>query len=268
MATLGQDLRYAIRRMKRTPGFTAVAIATLALGLGLNSAVESGQRAFPETSAARRCRAAGAGRPVPGLAAWSSVGFSLSYPDYLHYRDHARTFADLQAHYPTSPMHVSTADGGFDLTGSVVTANYFHVLRLKPALGRFFSADEDQVPDRHPVAVLSQDLWRNRFGADPQILDAVVRINGTSFTIVGVAPEESPRHRPRRDAHRHLDSHGDVQGGVSILRWLVAGMQRHQHDRPAARVGLHSGCPGRDDRSRATARGGVSRTRTKDAERW
>ncbi len=189
MATLGQDLRYAIRRMKLTPGFTAVAIATLALGLGLNSAVWSLANALflkplPLDDARRLVL-------VDQALAWrpEQAGFTLSYPDYLHYRDHSRMFADLAAHYSTSPMHVSTADGGFDLTGSVVTANYFHVLRLKPALGRFFSADEDQVPDRNPVAVLSQDLWQNRFGGDPQILDAVVRINGTSFTIVGVAPE-------------------------------------------------------------------------------
>jgi putative ABC transport system permease protein len=189
VATLGQDLRYAIRRMKRTPGFTAVAIATLALGLGINSAVWSLANALflkplPLDDPGRLVQ-------VDQSLAWrpGQPGFSLSYPDYLHYRDHARTFADLAAHYPTSPMHVASGDGGFDLTGSVVTANYFSVLRLRPVLGRFFSADEDQVPDRNPVAVLSHDLWRSRFAADEQILDTVVRINGTSFTVVGVAPE-------------------------------------------------------------------------------
>ena len=72
-----------------------------------------------------------------------------------------------------------------------MTANYFTVLRLKPVLGRFFTVDEDQVPDRNAVAVLSQDLWRNRFGGDPRILDAEVRINGTSFT-VSASPRKGP----------------------------------------------------------------------------
>ena len=71
----------------------------------------------------------------------------------------------------------------------MVTANYFDLLRLKPAIGRFFLPDEDRVPGRNPVAVLSHDLWRTRFGADAGILGTSVRINGTAFTVVGIAPE-------------------------------------------------------------------------------
>ena len=67
----------------------------------------------------------------------------------------------------------------------MVTANYFDLLRLKPALGRFFLPDEDRVPGRNPVAVLSHDLWRTKFGADAGILGTSVRINGTAFTVVG-----------------------------------------------------------------------------------
>jgi len=87
-------------------------------------------------------------------------------------------------------MRVSLPDGGFGVTGSVVTANYFSVLRLQPSIGRFFSEDEDRVPGRNPVAILSHDLWRSRFGGDPQIVGASVRINGTDFTVVGIAPED------------------------------------------------------------------------------
>jgi hypothetical protein len=101
-----------------------------------------------------------------------NYAFPLSYPDYLSYRDHVRTFAGLAAHYATSPMHVSLPDGGFGVTGSVVTANYFSVLRLQPSIGRFFSEDDDRVPGRNPVAILSHDLWRSRFGGDPQIVGA------------------------------------------------------------------------------------------------
>lgn len=189
MTMCGQDVRHAVRMMKRTPGFTAAAIATLALGLGLNSAVLSlaytlFQKPLPLSEPSRLVL-------VDQTLATRSErsSFSLSYPDYVYYRDHARSFAELAAHYPTSPIHVTSRDAGFDIMGSVVTANYFSALGLQPAVGRFFFAEEDQVPGKNPVAVLSHDLWRNRFGADDRILGTDVRINGTSFSVIGIAPE-------------------------------------------------------------------------------
>jgi predicted permease len=174
--------------MRRTPGFTAAAIATLALGLGLNSAVSSLAYALfvnplpleePE-------RLVLVDQTLTGRPQFS---FPLSYPDYEYYRDHAHRFAGLAAHYATSPMHLATQESTFDLLGSVVTANYFSVLRLRPAIGRFFTADEDSVPGRNPVAVLSHELWQNELGRDPGILGTDVRVNGTVFRVIGVAPE-------------------------------------------------------------------------------
>jgi len=189
MASIHQDLRYAIRRLKETPGFTIAAIVTLALGLGLNSAVLSVAysiflKPLPLSDSSRLALVdeTHAGSPT-------TFAYTLSYPDYLYYRDHTRTFAGLAAHYATSPMHISLPDGGLNLMGSVVTANYFSVLRLKPAFGRFFTDDEDRDPGRSSVAVLGHDLWRSRFGADPAVIGTVVRINGTNFTVVGIAPE-------------------------------------------------------------------------------
>jgi putative ABC transport system permease protein len=189
MASIGQDLRYALRRMKATPGFTAAAVATLALGLGVNSAVLSLAHAIflkplPLQEASRLVLVE---QTVPSRP--STFAFPLSYPDYLYFRDHARTFEALAAHYPTSPLYVVTPDGGFTVSGSVVTASYFAVLRLQPAFGRFFTADEDRVPGRTPVVILGHDLWRSRFGGDPGILGRTVRINGTAFAVVGIAPE-------------------------------------------------------------------------------
>ena len=189
MTITGQDLHYAIRSMKQTPGFTVAAIATLALGLGVNSAVLSLAEAIflkplplPEAS---RLVLVDQTLPLrPPIYA-----FPLSYPDYLYYRDHARTFEGLAAHYATSPLHVSTSDGGFGVLGSVVTANYFSVLRVRPAMGRFFTDEEDRTPGKNPVAILSHHLWASRYGADGQILGAIVRINGTDFTVVGIAPD-------------------------------------------------------------------------------
>jgi MacB-like periplasmic core domain/FtsX-like permease family len=189
VATLSQDVRYAVRRIKDAPLFTVAAILTLALGLGVNSAVLS----FANTIFVKPLRLPDPSRLVvvhqrrPNRPTTNS--YPLSYPDYLYFRDHARTFASLAAHYATSPMHVSRAEGGFDVTGSVVTVSYFETLRLRAFLGRFFTSEEDRIPGRNPVAVLGHDLWRSRFGGDPRILGAVVRINGTDFTVVGVAQE-------------------------------------------------------------------------------
>lgn len=188
MRTIGQDVRYAIRRMKGTPGFTLAAIATLALGLGVNSAALGLADALylkplpaPDASRLVLVDATLPNRPP-------TFAFTVSYPDYLYYRDHARTFTALSAHYATSPLQVSLPQGGFGVRGSVVTASYFSVLQIQPALGRFFTDEEDRVPERNPVAVLSHDLWRTRYGADRGIIGDTIRINGTAFTVVGIAP--------------------------------------------------------------------------------
>lgn len=184
-----QDVRVALRSLGKTPGFTVAAIVTLALGLGLTSAVMSVAyalflRPLPVDHAARLAFVdqTRIDRPV-------TSGFGFSYPDYLHYRDHTRAFSELAAHYSTSPMSVVTPGGPVSVSGAVVTANYFTVLRLTPRAGRFFSAGEDRVPGRDAVAILSHDFWRTRFAADPRVLGSTVRINGAPFTIIGITPE-------------------------------------------------------------------------------
>jgi predicted permease len=182
-----QDLRIALRRMWKTPGFTAAAIGTLALGLGLTSAVMSLAyavflRPLPVDDAARVVFVQQA-RDRPG-------DWWYAYPDYLYLREHARAFSELAAHNSTAPpMIVATPGGPVGVSGAVVSANYFAVLRLMPRAGRFFSADEDRVPGRDAVAILSYDFWRTQFAEDPRLIGTTVRINGTPFTVVGIAPE-------------------------------------------------------------------------------
>jgi predicted permease len=183
-----QDVRIAFRRMRAAPGFTVAAVATLALGFGLTSAILSLAyalffRPLPVDDPSRLAIVDQTlvNRPI-------TAGYPFSFADYEYYRDHTRTFHELAAHYSTSPMNVVTPAGPLNLLGSVVTSNYFSVLRLQPALGRFFSADEDRVPGRNPVTVLGHDLWRTKFDADAGILGATVRINGTDFTVIGIAP--------------------------------------------------------------------------------
>ncbi len=188
MAWLRQDVRYAIRGMGRTPGFTVAAVATLALGLGLNASICS----LAYTLFIRPLPFDDAGRLAlvdQTLTGRPALGYPLSYPDYAYYHEHSHRFAALAAHYPTSPMQVATADSTFNASGAVVTQNYFDVLRLRPALGRFFDVEEDRVPGRNPVVVISHDLWRTAFSLDPRVLGSDLRINGTAFRIIGVTPE-------------------------------------------------------------------------------
>jgi predicted permease len=181
-----QDLRYALRGMRARPAFTIAAVLTLAFGAGAISTVFT----LANTLFFRELPVDHPDRLVIVQATrrhghW--LGW-VSYPDYVHFRDGAKTLEGLAAHYSTAPLFVTTANRSQELNGAVVSANYFPLLGLNPALGRFFRPDEDSVPDRNPVAVLSYALWRNWFGASPDVLGAALRINGTAFTVIGVAP--------------------------------------------------------------------------------
>jgi predicted permease len=191
---LWRDVRHGVRLLARARGFTVLAVVTLALGIGATTAMVSLVRALffaplgvedasrlvelHQTLAHRRER----------------LAFSVSLADYWYYRDRARTLPELAAHYPTAPLHLVTMhpEGGMRsmaITGSVVTANYFSTLRLRPQLGRFFMSREDEAPDRDPVVVIGDDLWRRAFDADPQVLGRSLSLNGAAFTVVGVAPD-------------------------------------------------------------------------------
>ena len=187
LETLVQDVRYGARMLRKNPGFTAVAILTLALGMGANTAIFSfvdqlllRPLPFPEPDRlVSPCYRSIRGSDV------SDAG--MSFPDYVYYRDHSATLAGLAA--------FSDVEAGFRLDnqrvrlpGEIVSYNYFSVLGVSPFLGRWFRPDEDAVPGRNPVVVLGYALWQQAFGSDPAVLGRPVVINGASFTIVGIAP--------------------------------------------------------------------------------
>jgi predicted permease len=183
--TVWQDLRYALRMMRRSPGFTAVAVVTLALGIGANTTIFSFIDAFflrplPVEDPFRLVSVYGDPNPYSGFC----------YPEYTHFRDHSTVFAGLAAHYSTAPLNVVADGDSKEAAGAVVSGNYFSVLRVKPLLGRFFAPDEDAVPDRNPVAVISFGLWQSRFAGDPAIVGKPLRVNGAPFTVNGVTPQE------------------------------------------------------------------------------
>jgi predicted permease len=180
MRTLLQDFRYALRMLLRSPGFAAVAVLTLALGIGANTAVFSVVNTLIL-------------RPLPVERPSELVflqnaryGPSQSFPDYRDLRDRNQVFAGLLG-YRMAPMELETDGGAERIWGYLATGNYFDVLGVKPALGRFFHQSEDLHPEASPYAVLSYGAWQARFGGDPAIVGKTIRINRLPYTVFGVA---------------------------------------------------------------------------------
>jgi len=192
MKTLWHDVQFGLRMLWKTPGFTAVAVLTLALGIGANSAIFSAVSAF----LLRPMAVEEPGRLVrifeahPGSGASPhGLDSSFSYPDYLDYRDGARTFEGLAVHRMVQAA-LGVGEQNEALWGEMVSGNYFDALRVRPALGRGFLPDENEAPGAKPVVVLGHNLWRNRFKADRTLVGQTVTLNNQPFTVVGVAPEE------------------------------------------------------------------------------
>ena len=188
LATTLQDVRYGLRLLRRSPAFTITALLTLALTMGAVSTVITLANAFVL-------------RPMPGARPHELVVLTkyrhtprawarISYLDYVHIRDHTTTLSGLGAHCGYgAPWWVTYNGQSKELGFSIVSANYFSVLGLKPARGRFFSAEEDSVPGRDRVVVISHDVWRAGWNASPDAVGTAIKIQGELFTVVGVAPE-------------------------------------------------------------------------------
>ncbi|HEX8772906.1 MAG TPA: ABC transporter permease [Pyrinomonadaceae bacterium] len=183
--TLIKDLRYGMRRLTRSPGFTLVALLSLALGIGANTAIFS----LVNTALLRPLPVERPAQLVSLTNATANRIFpTFSYPNYKDLRDRNDVFDGLLA-YRFAPLSLSH-DGINERTwGYVVTGNYFGVLGVKPALGRMISPEDDISPGAHPVTVLSYQCWQQRFGAQPGIVGKTLIANGRNFTVIGVAPQ-------------------------------------------------------------------------------
>ncbi len=185
------DIQYAFRVLRKTPGFTAVAVVSLALGIGANSAMFSLAdalllRPLPVPKASQVLTVSDSAPDLP-------IGIlgSLSYPDYVDLRDKNKSFGGLIASAYTFVGMAEQPNALPQLRLALtVSGNFFRALELEPALGRAFAAEEDRVPGRDAVAVLSYETWVNRFSADPQTIGRSVRLNDVEFTIIGVAPKK------------------------------------------------------------------------------
>jgi len=186
------DIRYALRMLAKSPGFAAVAVLSLALGIGANTAIFSlldqvMLRLLPVSHPDQLVILRSPGRKSGHT--WSDVdegAQSFSFPMYKALREGNDVFSGLIGCYPTEAS-VSFKNETEHVDASLVSGNLFDVLGVRPALGRMFSMDDDRVQGAHPVVVLSYAYWQRRFGGDPSILNQPVLVNAQPFTVVGVA---------------------------------------------------------------------------------
>jgi putative ABC transport system permease protein len=192
MNGLFQDLRYALRQLRKSPGFAAVAILTLGLGIGANTAIfslldQALLRSLPVKDVDRLVILKYEGSNTGHLDSRTDGKFYFSYPMYRDLRDRNSVFSGLIA-TDWAQVGVQWHNQPDLVSAELVSGNYFDVLGLQPALGRLFVASDDLAPDANPVVVLSFSYWQRRFGTDPGILNQSILINGHPFTVVGVAP--------------------------------------------------------------------------------
>jgi predicted permease len=230
-----QDLRFGVRMLLKSKVFTAVAVLSLALGIGANTIVFSLVEALFFS-------------PPPGLLAPDRLmGISeleaskqrpdpedIRYPDYLYYRDNNTVFAGLASHHGA---HLADGDLAVEIQAHVVSDNYFSVLGVNPLLGRFFLPDEDRVPGRNPVVVLSHSFWRRRFNGGANCVGQPLKLNGAVFTVVGVAPAgfhgawvgaADDVWIPTMMAHRDADILSRDSADFELIGRLKAGVTREQ----------------------------------------
>ncbi len=203
--TCWQDVHFAARILRKNPGLTLVAVLTAALGIAANVTVFSVidglfLRSVPAKNPERLVRIAAPEDDGEGL---------FSIPEFEYLRDNSRTLDEVAAHYSTAPLYTSANGATGEVTGAVVSSTYFSLLGLRPYLGRFFTNEEDSVPDRDAVAVLGYRFWQRIYSGDSSVIGKTFLINGHGFTIVGIMPSEF---------------RGTEIGGTPVEIWIPAMM--------------------------------------------
>ena len=187
METFWRNLQYSLRTLRKRPGFTLTVVITLALGIGANATI------FTWIKAVLLEPLPGIEQPERLVEVWGATrnnsALSLSYLDYLDYRNRNVVFSGLAAHQ-VQPLNLGRGGKPERVWGAVVSGNYFNVLGVKALIGRTFLPEEDRMPNSHPVAVIGYGLWQRDFGADPKVIGRTITLNEHDFTIIGVTPKE------------------------------------------------------------------------------
>jgi putative ABC transport system permease protein len=251
MGSLWNDLRFALRTLKKSPAFTAVAVISLALGIGANTAIFSLLdqillRLLPVKDPQQLVLLT-----VRGIEYGNNTGGNaISYPLYQDFRDHNAVFSAMFCRFP---YNMSLSSGGHTerVGGELVSGNYFSVLGVDAAVGRTFTPDDDRVAGGHPVAMLSHSYWKTRFNGDPSVIGKNVIVNGHGMTVVGVAQagfdgvelgrstqvfvpiamkaQMTPGWDALKDRRtRWVNAFGRLKPGVTILQ-AKAGLQPYYH---------------------------------------
>jgi len=240
---LRQDLKHGARMLMRSPGFTLVAMMSIAIGVGANAAMFSlaDGLVLRPVQAPRANEIMAVSATAPRARTTFSTNRLVSHRDYVDLRDRAHSFSGLLAYDVLLTSFADQRDQPAQRKlGLAVSGNFFDVLELQPALGRFFLPDEDRVPGRDAVTVLAYETWADQFGADSGVLDRRVRLGGLDFTVIGVAPASfsgmhlvlppafyvplaitpalagSPRDGLERRDARRLEVRGRLKPGVSL----------------------------------------------------
>jgi predicted permease len=185
------DVHYAIRSLRRTPGLTAFVVMTLALGIGMTATPLS----MVDGLIFRPYPVAHPGSVVTLVSTSRDSSFEdFSYREYLDIHANTRSYDGVIASGNLGAVGFSAGTGATPRikSGIAVSGNYFRVLGVEPQLGRSFRDDEDDIPGRDAVVVLGPDVWKHEFASDPSVVGRTIRLNGTDFTVIGVAPETFP----------------------------------------------------------------------------
>jgi len=187
MNGIWRDIRHAIRGLRKTPGFLAIVILTLGLGIGANAAIFSLMDQILLRPLAVHNPSALVLLDGPGaFLGRTTNAMTFSYPMYRDLRDRNEVFTGVLARFPFALTAVWRG-ASERANGDLVSGNYFEVLGVQPALGRVFNASDDRTPGAHPIAVLSYGYWQRKFAGDPLVINQTITVNGHPLTIVGVS---------------------------------------------------------------------------------
>ncbi|MFN2563575.1 MAG: ABC transporter permease [Gemmatimonadaceae bacterium] len=221
MRTLRQDIAYSLRVLRANPGFTTVAVLTLAVGIGANAAIFSVVdaallRPLPFREPDRLMTAS---LRMPVQYGPRVIDMTWSYPKSRTFREVQRAFADLSLHRAEA-LTVGGADGAERVQGEIVEASYFRILGVDAAHGRLFADEEDTPAGGAPVALISDAYWRRRFSAELGVLGSRIDVNGRPFTVVGVLPR----------GFRGLSGNSDLWAPITSVRsrGVLTGVTTHQ----------------------------------------
>jgi predicted permease len=242
MTTTLQDLRFALRQLRKSPGFTSVSVVTLALAIGANAVVFSVMNGL-----ILRPLDVPQAESLYAIERASDKGTNQSYPDYLDLRDRNHSFDGLTA-FGITQVALNTGAGPSLVWCVESSGNYFDALRIQPYLGRFFHPSDEQGANSAPYIVLSYAYWHSYFHDDRSVVGRVVQLNQRPFTILGVAPPKfrgtivfiSPNFFVPMVNHEQIDGATDLNDRASTWIFMVVGHLKAEVTRAEATADLNS----------------------------